>query len=210
MAATTATERTGTGNVVVDAINRDVSDSRVRLAMLVGTHLESGWNTKAVGDQGRSFGPYQIFFVAHPGISVAQAEDPDWSTRFMLGSYQAGVQRVPESLWERDPKNAAALAAFYAERPSVMYPQGRIDAAWAAVQSIGTGTLPSGTTGAGGPPAATTDPAGGGSGSQVEGFNPVGWLVGSIAKDIGPLVMTALFVLTGLGLAAAGAWRAAR
>lgn len=205
-----AATATRTGNPVVDAINAEVTNGRVRLAMLIGAHLESGWNTHATGDNGQSHGAFQIYFAAHPGITVAQAEDPVWATRYMLGSYTAGVARVPERMWSTDPKNAAALAAFYAERPRVMYPQRRIDNAWDDVQRIGTGSIPGAGAGA---PTASTAPATGtatgtatGGGAEFALPNPLGGL----SKDITSLVLRGLFALGGIGLVVLGVWRTAR
>lgn len=123
-------------NTSVDAINRQASNGRVRLAMLMGGMLESGLNPLAVGDNGKSHGIFQIFLTAHPDVTAAQARDPEFAVRFMLPAYTAGVSKVDTALWNSNPKQAAALAAFYAERPKVMYPQTRIDNAWPTVQSL--------------------------------------------------------------------------
>jgi hypothetical protein len=123
-------------NTAVDAINRGASNARVRLAMLMGGMLESGLNPMAVGDNGKSHGIFQIYLTAHPNVTPAQAHDPDFSVRFMLPEYTSGVNRVDTALWNSNPKQAAALAAFYAERPKVMYPSLRIDNVWATVQSL--------------------------------------------------------------------------
>jgi cell wall-associated NlpC family hydrolase len=125
-----------TPNPVVAAIDRLVSNGRVRLAMLVGSGLESGWDPHQVGDNGTSFGPYQMHIggaLTAAGGTPQQAQDPAWATRAMLGAYTAAVARVPDRLWNSDPKNAAALAAYYAERPARMYEQGRIDSVWRQV-----------------------------------------------------------------------------
>lgn len=208
---------TRTGNPVVDAIDGvAASNGRLRLAMLLGAHMESGWNAGSVGDNGHSFGPFQINFPTHPGVSAAQATNPAWAAAYMRGQYLAGVARVPDTMWASDPKHAAALAAYYAERPKQMYGQRAIDTAWNAVQQLGGAAsdgLPQAGVGAGAAPgpgtAPGTDPFGG-TASPVSTFNPVGWLTGSIAKDIGPLVLTGLFLLGGIGLVVLGAWRSAQ
>jgi hypothetical protein len=123
-------------NTSVDAINRQAPNNRVKLAMLMGGMLESGLNPLAVGDNGKSHGIFQIFLTAHPNVSPAQAHDPDFAVRFMLPAYTAGVSKVDAALWNSNPKQAAALAAYYAEHPKVMYPQTRIDSAWPTVQSL--------------------------------------------------------------------------
>lgn len=108
-------------NAVTDAILNVTTDQHVRMAMLLGAKLESGWNPASVGDGGNSFGPFQIYLVAHPEVTAAQARDPVWAANYMLQSYINGVSQIPSSLWSSDPAQAAATAAFYAERPAVMY-----------------------------------------------------------------------------------------
>ena len=111
-------------------IDKATSDWRMRLALRLGALLEGGslsgpW---ASGDNGVSHGPYQINSSVHD-VSHAQANDPAFAVRYMLAEYQAGVARVTEEspgLWDSDPALAAARAAFYAERPRVMYPIERI------------------------------------------------------------------------------------
>ncbi len=119
----------------MEEINRQAGDDRVRLAMLLGSWLESSWSNTAVGDNGTSFGPFQIHLPAHPGVTRAQAQDPASAVRYMLQSYQGGVSKVPAALWQSDPKRAASLAAFYAERPAHMYDSGRVDLGWRAATS---------------------------------------------------------------------------
>jgi hypothetical protein len=128
-------------NPVVDAINQTASNARVRLAMLMGAKLESGWRADAVGDNGNSFGPFQINIPAHPNVSSASAQDPVFASRFMLPAYEAGVNRVDPALWNSDPALAAATAAFYAERPRVMYRTDRVRSSWADVNAAWNGGI---------------------------------------------------------------------
>lgn len=127
-------------STVADTIRGIASDTRVALAMLMGAQMESGMNPDAVGDNGKSHGIFQIYLVAHPNVTAEQAKNVEWATRFMLPEYQKAVGRVDPALWNSNPKQAAALAAFYAERPKVMYPQSRIDSAWSAIQGGTAGT----------------------------------------------------------------------
>jgi hypothetical protein len=146
-------------NPVVDAILAKTTDRNTRLALLMGSNLESGWNPSAVGDNNTSFGPFQIHLPAHPGVTAAQAEDPGFAVDYMFGAYQAGVSRVPSSLWSSDPATAAATAAYYAERPAQMYPAPRVQAAWPGVSAAASG----GGVTIGGPDSTTTvvtDPTG--------------------------------------------------
>lgn len=147
-------------NPVVAAILGATNDAHVRAAMLMGAQLESGMSTSAVGDNGKSFGPYQIYTVAHPNVSPSQAKDPGWATAFMLPAYQAGVNKVAPSLWTSDPAKAAATAAYYAERPKVMYPDSRVRAAWPTVQDALNGQTIGPTTGGTGGIVQASDPLG--------------------------------------------------
>jgi cell wall-associated NlpC family hydrolase len=124
------------------AIDKYAGDDRdLALAMRVGALLEGGSLTGpwASGDQGQSHGPYQIYQGAHAGrISVQDSLDPDAATRYMLADYRAGVNRVRSEypgLFQSDPYKAAALAAFYAERPAAMYPEQRIAYARSVLQN---------------------------------------------------------------------------
>jgi hypothetical protein len=108
-------------NSVVSAILAATSDANVRLAMLLGSYLESGWRTDAVGDNGTSFGPFQIHLPAHPGVTQAEAEDPATAVHLMLPAYEAAVGRVSASTWKNSPEQAAETAAYYAERPAQTY-----------------------------------------------------------------------------------------
>lgn len=152
-------------NSVIEAIKQATSDPHVRAAMMMGAGLESSWNTDAVGDNGKSFGPFQIYTVAHPGVTRAQASDPTWAVHYMLPSYQAGVSKVTPSLWQSNPSLAAATAAFYAERPKVMYKSSAIAAKWPTVAAALSGeaynTPTSGGTG------------GGAGGGVVQAANPL-------------------------------------
>ncbi|MFE3776032.1 hypothetical protein [Streptomyces sp. NPDC059122] len=143
---------------VVQAILDATKDPHVRESMLLGSRLESSWNPNAVGDNGSSFGPFQIHLPAHPGVTAAQAQNPAWATRYMLSAYQRGAAAQPESLWRSNPERAAEQAAVAAEAPAQSYYSGRgaetVHAAWrATVGALG-----------GHAPAAGTSPGGGGGG----------------------------------------------
>lgn len=114
-------------------------DPRVRLSMLVGALLEGGTLVGPFppGDHGTSFGPFQIHLPAHPGVSRAEAENPAFAVAYMLPAYVHGVARVYPGAWAADPGNAAATAAFYAERPAHMYPASRVDSAMNTLRAGG-------------------------------------------------------------------------
>lgn len=126
------------------AIDTQAMDWRMRLSMRLGALLEGGslsgpWSS---GDQGVSHGPFQINSTVH-NVSRAQANDPAFAVSYMLASYQAAVNRVAKEkpdLWYTDPAAAAALAAYYAERPAAMYPAARVAAAFSKIKAWFTGT----------------------------------------------------------------------
>jgi len=126
---------TGGANWVPDAVKSIVGDRRGQLAMLEGAYMEGGWGpTFQVGDSGKAYGPYQIHAGLH-GITTAQAEDAYFATKFMWdggygGGYAAMMGKVPDSMWRDAPWYAAARVAYLAERPEVMYPDGRITSAF--------------------------------------------------------------------------------
>lgn len=189
---------------LVSAIFGATSDSRVRLAMLMGSKLESGWNTTAVGDNGQSHGPFQIFLKFHPSMTKAKAQDPVLATQYMLPSYRAGVSRVPDSLWQGDPAKAAATAAFYAERPKVMYPDSRVRGAWPDVQKasqggqVGTGYVP------GGPPVEGQPGQAGQIANPLDGIGRAIDRVGEWLGDIGNRIYYVMIYAAGGIMLAAG------
>jgi hypothetical protein len=140
--------KANTGNPVVDAILNGTTNVEVRDAMLVGSYLESGWSPTAVGDQGTSFGPFQMHIggaLTAAGGTPADAENPTWAVQNMLAAYEQGVQSVDASLWSSNPELASEEAAVAAERPTESYiasqGQSRVDAAWSATQSALKGVV---------------------------------------------------------------------
>jgi hypothetical protein len=194
------------GNPVADAILSTTNDAHVRAAMLMGAMLESGMNANAVGDNGKSFGPFQIYTVAHPNVSPSQAKNPGWAAAFMLPAYQAGVNKVAPSLWTADPAKAAATAAYYAERPKVMYPDSRIRSSWSTVQAamngqnIGPSTGTGGGTGGG--IALASDPLGIGTSidDAVSSFRKGIMILANMSLFFSAAVVGGLLVLVGLVL----------
>lgn len=128
---------------IINAVFQVTSDPLVRRAMLMGAQMESGMDPNSVGDQGTSYGAWQIHLPAHPEATVAKAEDPIWAANFMLPAYQKGVSEVSSGLWNQDPGMAAATAAFYAERPAKMYATSTVRSSWPIVQAaINLGSTP--------------------------------------------------------------------
>jgi hypothetical protein len=56
-------------------------------------NCESGWNPRAVGDHGTSFGLSQIHLPAHPDITAKQAEDPKFAIDYMASTFAQGHAR---------------------------------------------------------------------------------------------------------------------
>lgn len=142
------------------AIDQATADPILRRIMRLAALLEGGslagpWPS---GDQGQSHGPFQIYTVAHPGVSAAQANDPGFAVAYMLPEFQAALEKVKHdhASWLTDsPMMAAAYAVFWAERPLVMYPYERIAAAWSTL----TGTSAAGDVPPADPPTGgTTEP----------------------------------------------------
>lgn len=187
-------------SAVSAAVASLTGDSRVATAMLLGALLEGGsldgpWPP---GDQGTSFGPWQIHLPAHPGVTRADAENPLTAAMFMLPEYTSAVQRIPAANWQSDPMGSAAEAVFLAERPAAMYPPARVAAAWAALK--GGGSLPAG---GGGAP--------GGTGVAPVGFPAPGDVAGQVGQGVlaqllGPLTPANLgrFGVAVIGVVAIG------
>ena len=104
-------------------------------ALLEGGSLAGPWPS---GDHGVSHGPFQINSSVHP-VSYAQANDPAYAVAYMQQKYRDGVAKVPSALWQSNPAGAAALAAYYAEAPAVMYPLDRVTAAFSKIAAWLTG-----------------------------------------------------------------------
>lgn len=123
------------GADIYTAIDEIAGDPNIALAMKLAVQLESGGRADAVGDNGQSHGFYQIYQAAHgKNITPEQSRDARASTKYMLPEFQAAYRKVPAEMWRTNPMQAAALTAFYAERPAKMYDQGNIQAGWAKVQ----------------------------------------------------------------------------
>lgn len=161
----------------------------VKRAMLMGTLLEGGWYApypKAGGSE-ESYGPYQINLPYHPDATIAKANDPKWSTDYMLGNYQRAVDKVGTI----DSAYKAAYAAFLAEGPAVMYPSRRYEPFWDQVLN------PGGALG-------VVDGSGGtdktpGSGTPSTGGGLFDWAIGPF-KAIGQVMESVYKILTKLFL----------
>jgi hypothetical protein len=123
--ASTTVAPPGTGGDEFEkAINQYGQTDLARRAMMLASHGLEGYGSGAVGDGGKAIGGYQIRTDAHPDISAADAADPWKSTEYMSNDYNLGAERVMREnpdLFKQDPARAAALAAFYAEKPTNMY-----------------------------------------------------------------------------------------
>lgn len=110
------------------AIDKYTQSPLANHAMRLASYLEGGngpdattWGT---GDNGLAHGAFQVRADAHPTYDVNRANDADYNANFMSNDYNLAAERVNREnpgLSESDPARAAALAAFYAERPTNMY-----------------------------------------------------------------------------------------
>lgn len=106
-------------------------DDKLARSMKMAVLLESGGDGNAVGDGGVSHGYFQINQDAHASaITPEQSRDARSATRYMLPAFRQALQQVPDALWESDPRQAAAMVAFYAERPAVMYDANTVASRW--------------------------------------------------------------------------------
>ena len=55
---------------------------------------ESGFNSQAIGDHGKSIGLFQIYLPSHPTITKKQALDPYWSLAWAINRYYAGELNI--------------------------------------------------------------------------------------------------------------------
>lgn len=196
-------------------IEAQAPNPMVRLAMRLGALLEGGTlggGPFEVGDQGTSYGPFQIHLPAHPDVTATEAVDPAFAVHYMLPAYTAAAGAIAPSLWASNPELAAESAARVAERPAQDYVASRgrstVDRLW----SIASGKAPDA-----GPVGNTDKPGSGGGGpggcsspSGVGVVNPFGWagyLVCKLEEDAKPALFTAAAVLAGTSLVVLGLWR---
>jgi len=129
---------------VPTAVLAATQDNRIAASMLLGSKLEGGWTSPyPVGDSGTSFGPYQMHqggLLTSLGLTPAQAENAATATKAMLPSYTAAANKIPQSLWNSNPEQAAEQAAVIAESPATDYytSQGtsKVDAAWTSTTGV--------------------------------------------------------------------------
>lgn len=198
---------------VIEAVNQVTQDARERLALLMGALLEGGSlgaSGFGIGDNGTSFGPWQIHLPAHPGVSAAQASDPLFAAQYMQSSYKHAVQQVDPNLWNTNPAQGAAQAAYIAESPAYMYPAERIASAWRMLTGGQNVSLPNTPTDNTGVTPVIDIP---GSGAITDAFKAIGDAIAkpfqAIADIFGKIVdphlwWRVLFVIGGLGIIAVG------
>lgn len=132
---------------VPQAVFKQTKNLRLRQALLLGSSLEGGWNAPfPVGDQGTSFGPYQMHEggdLTAFGLTPAQAENASTATKYMLPVYASAVNQISDQEWQSNPEFAAEQSAFIAEQPAQDYYASDgsqvIDTNWANVQGVLSG-----------------------------------------------------------------------
>jgi hypothetical protein len=100
---------------VVAAVKGFLNDANARLAAIGGALLEGGnltgpWNS---GDNGQSWGPWQINSPSHPGVTYAQANDPAQAIKIIGPSYAAAAKQQD---WT-NPQQAFWATIVQAENP---------------------------------------------------------------------------------------------
>lgn len=132
------------GPTVPHAVLSQTKNQRLRESMLLGSSLEGGWQAPyPVGDQGTSFGPYQMHeggALSQFGLTPRQAENANTATKYMLPSYSAAVNQISDQEWKNNPEQAAEQAAVIAEKPAQDYysSQGTqiVNQNWRATQDV--------------------------------------------------------------------------
>jgi hypothetical protein len=120
------------GGDVINAAKEATPNQRLRMAMLLGSHLATGWNPGyRAGDR---FGAWAIRAGAGPGQAhrIAEAFDPYIAAKNMLSPYSRAVDHFG---WKVLPEDAAYAAAM-AEGVSSYYTHGGgpVGLAWDAVR----------------------------------------------------------------------------
>lgn len=200
---------------VLQAVNQVTTNARIRAGMLIGAWLESGDNATAVGDNGNSFGPWQLNQPSHPNVDARQAENPLWAAQYMLPEYTAAASQVPDSLWSSNPERAAEQTAYLAERPAQDYyvarGQATVDSAWKntvaqlAGQDVSSsqGYSPLGGT----PPSSSSNSSSTANAQDVFSLNPLSDLK-SLGKDLERIGFIGVFLAIGAAMVVLGLSRA--
>jgi len=170
-----------TPDTVAAQVNAQVTDARVRLALLMAPFLEGGGPTPigaggwSPGDGGHSFGPYQINLPFHPSMTQQSAMDPARAVAYMLPAYQNAVNAQPASLWTTNPELAAEQAIQAAENPATDYYTSH------GAASVHSAYL-SGLAAVGNPSIGGAGPSTGGLGplTPAPGIGPVGGITGAL------------------------------
>lgn len=114
-------------------LNVAQGDKRVILTMTGISWVES--RHKRTASNGASFGPYSAEMpgVVHPDLTVQQAEDIPYITRWIYPQFSAAIRHVDPTKWATNPEAAMEEAGVAAERPHYPYhyppPEGQGQAA---------------------------------------------------------------------------------
>ncbi len=76
--------------IVEKAIEHEVD---ISVAINV-VECESGFDETQIGDNGQSFGIWQIYLPSHPNVTKTQAQDPYWATEWSM----LRLKKTPE-IW---------------------------------------------------------------------------------------------------------------
>lgn len=188
-------------NTVPPEILKDTQNARLRESMLLGSGLEGGWGPNyAVGDQGTSFGPFQMHIgglLTSLGGTPQQAEDPKWAVPAIMPVYANAVNQISDQEWNTNPELAAEQAAKIAEAPAQdYYAAGRpVHQVWQQTQGV-LGKNP-GQTGM--PVTAKTTASGGNPFWNFLSGGPLAGLLSALGVQVGPGALAGLLGLPGGG-----------
>lgn len=80
---------------IVSYIKKEAVKRNIEPQPIIETiRCESGFNSKAIGDGGTSYGLVQIHLPAHPHVTKEQATDPEFAIDFILDAWEKGQQRM--------------------------------------------------------------------------------------------------------------------
>lgn len=80
---------------VIKQIQKIAEDNDFPPELLISlARCESGFDPYAIGDNGNSYGLWQIYLKYHPDVSKEQAQDINFSTVWTINKFKAGGWRL--------------------------------------------------------------------------------------------------------------------
>ncbi len=134
-------------NSILSAVANITSDPREQAALLYACAAESGCQSIQNYAGAPAYGPWQIYLPYHPGVTIAQADDPQFAANYIY------THRNVKGCVQQQNWNAPMQAAFAAARcieggtPAEPYSQAQRTAGEMAAQIPLQGTLKGTTSG---------------------------------------------------------------